>query len=50
VPLLNTTVLLASGIFVTIRHHAIIVQKNRNIDVSIKLTIILGLYFTALQA
>nr|YP_007624896.1 cytochrome c oxidase subunit III [Leptobrachella oshanensis]AGG15986.1 cytochrome c oxidase subunit III [Leptobrachella oshanensis] len=50
VPLLNTAVLLASGVTVTWAHHNIM-QGNRNEAIqSLTLTIILGIYFTLLQA
>nr|AGN71504.1 cytochrome c oxidase subunit III [Rhinoderma darwinii] len=50
VPLLNTAVLLASGVSVTWAHHSIM-QGNRKQSIqSLFLTIILGLYFTVLQA
>nr|YP_009233352.1 cytochrome c oxidase subunit 3 [Geotria australis]AMB27232.1 cytochrome c oxidase subunit 3 [Geotria australis]WAB46084.1 cytochrome c oxidase subunit III [Geotria australis] len=50
VPLLNTAVLLASGVSVTWAHHSII-EKNRVEAVqALTLTVLLGLYFTALQA
>ena len=47
VPLLNTIILLSSGITVTWRHHLIL--SNKNAQISLFLTIILGGYFTALQ-
>ena len=50
IPLLNTAVLLASGVTVTWAHHRIIEAKfNRSLQ-SLILTIILGVYFTILQA
>nr|YP_002860204.1 cytochrome c oxidase subunit III [Fejervarya cancrivora]ACD49889.1 cytochrome c oxidase subunit III [Fejervarya cancrivora] len=50
VPLLNTAVLLASGVTVTWAHHSIM-QGNRGEAIqSLTATIILGLYFTLLQA
>ena len=50
VPLLNTTVLLASGITVTLSHHSLI-KKYINISkLSLVITLILGFYFTILQA
>jgi len=48
VPLLNTTVLLRSGITVTLRHHAIIKSKE-NFSFFMLLTILLGFYFSCLQ-
>lgn len=50
VPLLNTTVLLASGVTVTWAHHSIIEGERKQAIQSLGLTILLGLYFTALQA
>lgn len=50
VPLLNTLILLSSGVRVTWSHHALIegaFQEARN---SLGATIILGIYFTCLQA
>jgi len=49
VPLLNTTVLLSSGITVTLRHHALINKNNSLINKRIYLTLLLGIYFTSLQ-
>ena len=49
VPLLNTVVLLSSGITVTISHHAIIKSRNK-FKFYILITIQLGLYFSCLQA
>lgn len=50
VPLLNTGVLLASGVTVTWAHHALI-EGNRGSSLQgLLLTVILGVYFTYLQA
>nr|NP_871754.1 cytochrome c oxidase subunit III [Hemiechinus auritus]BAC78854.1 cytochrome oxidase subunit 3 [Hemiechinus auritus] len=50
VPLLNTAVLLASGVSVTWAHHSIL-EKNRISAIqALTITISLGLYFTLLQA
>lgn len=49
VPLLNTIVLLSSGITVTWCHHRLLNNNHRNILGSLILTITLGLYFTLLQ-
>jgi len=49
IPLLNTTILLASGATVTWRHHSIL---NKNFSASFNtllLTILLGFYFTLIQ-
>jgi len=50
VPLLNTIVLLASGVRVTWAHHAMIVGNHQKAFQGLALTVILGIYFTALQA
>nr|AKE07138.1 cytochrome c oxidase subunit III [Monopterus albus] len=50
VPLLNTAVLLASGVTVTWAHHSIIEGARKPALQSLTLTVLLGLYFTALQA
>nr|QRI61368.1 cytochrome c oxidase subunit III [Goniurosaurus liboensis] len=50
VPLLNTAVLLASGVTVTWTHHAIMQGKRPEAIQALSTTITLGLYFTLLQA
>nr|YP_003345157.1 cytochrome c oxidase subunit III [Anarchias sp. Ansp]BAI53178.1 cytochrome oxidase subunit 3 [Anarchias sp. Ansp] len=50
VPLLNTAVLLASGVTVTWAHHSIMEGERKQAIQSLTLTIILGFYFTLLQA
>ncbi len=50
VPLLNTLVLLRSGISVTWAHHALIVNNHSKAYLGLLVTIILGFYFTCLQA
>ena len=50
VPLLNTVVLLTSGLTVTWAHHAILKGDHDELKLGLSLTVILGLYFTALQA
>ncbi len=50
VPLLNTIILLSSGIRVTWAHHALIRGSHKNAFKGLIITIILGFYFTALQA
>nr|BDL61445.1 cytochrome c oxidase subunit III [Ilyograpsus nodulosus] len=50
IPLLNTTILLSSGATVTWAHHAIMEGNHTQAVQSLGLTIILGIYFTALQA
>uniref|UniRef100_UPI003001E3C6 cytochrome c oxidase subunit III n=1 Tax=Arria brevifrons TaxID=2908858 RepID=UPI003001E3C6 len=49
VPLLNTTILLASGITITWSHHSLMENNFKQIKQSLAFTIILGLYFTTLQ-
>jgi cytochrome c oxidase subunit 3 len=49
VPLLNTIVLISSGVSVTWAHHAIIEGLFYQFRVAIALTIFLGGYFTILQ-
>lgn len=50
VPLLNTIVLLSSGISVTWAHHALISGNHKSAFSGLIITICLGLYFTFLQA
>jgi len=50
VPLLNTLILLSSGVSITWSHHALIENNFTHITQAIILTVILGIYFTALQA
>lgn len=50
VPLLNTTVLLASGVTVTWAHHRLICNQRSATIQALSLTIALGAYFTVLQA
>nr|YP_009003554.1 cytochrome c oxidase subunit III [Luetkenotyphlus brasiliensis]AGZ19039.1 cytochrome c oxidase subunit III [Luetkenotyphlus brasiliensis] len=50
VPLLNTAVLLASGVTVTWAHHSIMSNARKEATHALTLTIMLGFYFTALQA
>jgi cytochrome c oxidase subunit 3 len=50
VPLLNTAVLLASGVTVTWAHHSLIENSRSNSIQALALTVILGAYFTVLQA
>nr|YP_010686223.1 cytochrome c oxidase subunit III [Cochlostyla marinduquensis]UIX22057.1 Cytochrome c oxidase subunit 3 [Cochlostyla marinduquensis] len=49
VPLLNTSVLLLSGVSVTWAHHAISQKSMKNALVSLIITILLGAYFLFLQ-
>nr|UXP34372.1 cytochrome c oxidase subunit III [Cambaroides dauricus] len=50
IPLLNTTILLSSGATVTWAHHAILSSNHLEALQSLMLTVMLGLYFTSLQA
>uniref|UniRef100_UPI003003797C cytochrome c oxidase subunit III n=1 Tax=Phyllothelys sinense TaxID=2908865 RepID=UPI003003797C len=49
VPLLNTTVLLASGITITWSHHGLLENNYHQTSQGLIFTIILGIYFTGLQ-
>nr|QKG02540.1 cytochrome c oxidase subunit III [Diploderma splendidum] len=50
IPMLNTMVLLTSGLTVTWAHHSIMEGNRKNSINALIMTILLGLYFTALQA
>lgn len=50
VPLLNTLILLRSGVTVTWAHHALISGDHKETLSGLIITILLGIYFTALQA
>nr|BAJ08118.1 cytochrome oxidase subunit 3 [Rieppeleon kerstenii] len=50
VPLLNTMILLASGMTVTWSHHSIMAGTKKNAIWSLLMTVLLGLFFTTLQA
>ena len=50
IPLLNTAILLASGVTVTWAHHAILENRHSQAVQAIAATILLGGYFTFLQA
>lgn len=50
VPLLNTSVLLASGVSITWAHHSLIEGNRNHILQALFITIALGIYFTLLQA
>ena len=49
IPLLNTAILLSSGISVTWAHHSIINNNYRQAIKGLILTVVLGIYFTLLQ-
>nr|ANJ70552.1 cytochrome c oxidase subunit 3 [Melanotus villosus] len=50
IPLLNTLILISSGITVTWAHHSLMENDYKQAIYSLSLTVTLGLYFTALQA
>nr|YP_010704924.1 cytochrome c oxidase subunit III [Agrypnus binodulus]WCQ78460.1 cytochrome c oxidase subunit III [Agrypnus binodulus] len=50
IPLLNTLILISSGITVTWAHHSLMENDYKQTIYSLSLTIILGIYFTMLQA
>lgn len=50
IPLMNTLVLLLSGCTVTWAHHALIHGNRKDFITGLTLTVILGAFFTALQA
>nr|YP_007627062.1 cytochrome c oxidase subunit III [Tanaocerus koebelei]AGC22378.1 cytochrome c oxidase subunit III [Tanaocerus koebelei] len=50
IPLLNTAILLASGVTVTWAHHSLMESNHSQGLQGLFFTVILGLYFTALQA
>nr|YP_010735799.1 cytochrome c oxidase subunit III [China mantispoides]WEL32771.1 cytochrome c oxidase subunit III [China mantispoides] len=50
IPLLNTVVLLSSGITVTWAHHSLMEHKFKQSDQGLTLTVMLGAYFTLLQS
>lgn len=50
IPLLNTSILLASGVTVTWAHHSLIEKNHSQALQSLFFTVILGIYFSILQA
>lgn len=50
VPLLNTIILLRRGVTITLAHNKLVIKEYSNIMLFILATIILGRYFTILQA
>nr|YP_009774842.1 cytochrome c oxidase subunit III [Lepisma saccharinum]QJA14865.1 cytochrome c oxidase subunit III [Lepisma saccharinum] len=50
VPLLNTAILLASGVTVTWAHHSLMEANHSQTTQALLITVALGMYFTALQA
>ena len=49
IPLLNTIILLSSGVTVTWAHHAIIENNHSQAIRGLLITVVLGIYFTSLQ-
>lgn len=49
IPLLNTIILLSSGVTITWAHHALLKNNFSQINQSLLITISLGIYFTILQ-
>nr|YP_009488481.1 cytochrome c oxidase subunit III [Dendrothrips minowai]AWD37105.1 cytochrome c oxidase subunit III [Dendrothrips minowai] len=49
IPLLNTLILLSSGVSLTSSHHLMIVGQKKKSNLYLILTIILGIYFSILQ-
>nr|QNE85942.1 cytochrome c oxidase subunit III [Euphylidorea dispar] len=49
IPLLNTTILLASGVTVTWAHHSLMSNNHSQTTQSLLFTVILGIYFSILQ-
>lgn len=49
VPLLNTVILLSSGVSITWSHHALLINDYNGILISLILTVVLGAYFLMLQ-
>nr|AFA46315.1 cytochrome c oxidase subunit III [Cercopithecus denti] len=49
VPLLNTSVLLASGVTITWAHHSLLNKNRKQMTQALLITILLGTYFTLLQ-
>nr|UYA97829.1 cytochrome c oxidase subunit III [Megacopta lobata] len=50
IPLMNTMILLCSGITVTWSHHSMMESKFKQVSISLIMTVMLGVYFTFLQA
>nr|YP_010737560.1 cytochrome c oxidase subunit III [Ctenocephalides orientis]WEQ71695.1 cytochrome c oxidase subunit 3 [Ctenocephalides orientis] len=49
IPLLNTAILLSSGISITWAHHSLLEKNHSETMMSLLITIILGIYFSMLQ-
>nr|YP_010736639.1 cytochrome c oxidase subunit III [Bannacoris arboreus]AVJ52350.1 cytochrome c oxidase subunit 3 [Bannacoris arboreus]WEM32389.1 cytochrome c oxidase subunit III [Bannacoris arboreus] len=50
IPLLNTMILLCSGLTVTWSHHSLMTKNHNSSKISLLITVVLGVCFTALQA
>nr|ATI10800.1 cytochrome c oxidase subunit 3 [Calvisia medogensis] len=50
IPLLNTVILLTSGVTITWAHHTLLNNNYKEMIQSMMITIIMGIYFTTLQA
>nr|BAJ24509.1 cytochrome c oxidase subunit III [Phraortes sp. Miyako Island] len=50
IPLLNTMILLSSGVSITWAHHSLLNNNMKEMNISLFITIMLGMYFTILQA
>ena len=50
VPLLNTTILLSSGVTITWTHMAVLNSSTKEAHIGFNATVLLGLFFTVLQA
>nr|AIW06232.1 cytochrome c oxidase subunit III [Opiliones sp. MT-2014] len=50
IPLLNTTILLSSGISITWAHHSLLHNQYHQAKTALSITLSLGVYFTILQA
>jgi len=50
VPLLNTIILLSSGVTITWTHHGLLEKNFSQTKIGLFLTVVLGVYFTILQA
>nr|WHL46544.1 cytochrome c oxidase subunit 3 [Chionarctia nivea] len=50
IPLLNTIILISSGVSVTWAHHALMENNNSQTTQGLFITVMLGIYFTILQA
>merc|ERR1712113_554046 len=49
VPLLNTVILISSGVSVTLAHHTLMIGNYTQTKIGLIITVLLGIYFTILQ-